>query len=328
VHPFAPSFEHEYTQVLKVLAEREATARAQRCAAVWGEGVNGSVGLALLRFALPPPPPPPFLALPPPLLWAKAVQCLAQLCCHSSSSGNQTNNNRSSSSALRALSEEAHVSAAPLPHPAALTAAAVAASAEVPNGVGQPPSTPSGHNSSGSGSIVHGWSSTGISLIGSSISSSQVSFGPDVTLSGLGCAVRWLLLGPHQVSAALAASADASRCGGPPGSKHRRKNRDSPTNESFSTGALTASLGEGGAAGANNDDDAEHPSTMSEADQGCRAVLGAMLSLVATAATAEGPGGCLMAVSGGDDDVVVVYGGLISMWLMPRRGILMNRFCC
>jgi len=279
-----------------VLAEREATARAQRCSDVWGDGVNGSVGLALLRFALPPPPPPPFLALPPPLLWAKAVTCLAQLCCHSSlPSSNHQNSYNSHSSALRALSEEAHVSAAPLPHPAALAAAAMAAATGMSNGLGLPPSTPSpSGNGVSSASSIYSCSSTGISLLGNH-SGSQVSFGPDVTLSGLGCAVRWLLLGPDQVSAALAASADASQCGGPPGSKYRRHNRESPTAADSTSTALTASSVEGsGADGATNGAD---NMKASEADQGTRAVLGAMLNLVANAATSEGPGGCLMAVS-------------------------------
>jgi hypothetical protein len=270
---------------LKVLAQREAAARAQRRSAVWGGGRPGGLGLALLRFALPPPPPPAFLALPPPRLWATALACLADLCCAPAAGSSDHR------SALRGLSEEPHVSAAPLPHPAALAAAAAAAAADAAaadaassNGfLLGPPSTPGG-----------GWSR----------SSSSSSGSPDVTLSGLGCAVRWLLLGPTHVAAALAAAADATRNGGPRGARGRKRQlAHSPLaaaaaaaadDDDSTTGHSSSSSVRSG--GGDTADAAAALHTRSDADAGCCEVLGGMLNLVARAAAAEGPGGCLMAV--------------------------------
>ena len=101
-----------------------------------------------------------------------------------------------------------------------------------------------------------------------------------VTLTGLGCAVRWLLMGPGPVADALASAADASRFGGP----GRRRPR-----------------GGGG----------EGEEGVAEAEAGACAVLGAAQDLVAALFLRGGGGGgelgaaeaaCMMAVNAGTMD--------------------------
>ena len=236
-------------EVRKVLRQRAAAAVTQRRGAVWAQGRAGGLGVAIVRLALPPPPPPVFLALPPPELWCQALNALACLAAPNSD-------------VAMALMADPHVSAAALPSLAdTLTLLGGGGGG---GGNGEVPSTTRGRSPSVGG---------GAPLA--------------VTLTGVGCAVHWLLLGPGPTADALAATNLATRCGGP----GRRRPRG----------------GDGGGG-------IDRAALASEAGAGAVAVLGACQALV-EAVMGSDEGGCMMAVNAG-----CMSAAMAAMMMSPGMG--------